>query len=374
VLRADVKEGVDKMTLLKETGMARMTGITIAFLLAACSQTTPGKATEAVPARATEAAKEQAMPVPESPATPAKDPFLEEELKISPDLSIEKVVIPPRGIPAYVVMMRAKATDRKPAVVLLHGGEAGESDKRQTFGLEWPGLHWPQELARMGYCVVCTDGWACGEHPGVAEAQAMQKPSLFDKLIPRLAETAKDSSSVCDYLAARPDVDPGRIALMGISAGAMATFVAAMTEDRFATYVAVNGGCDFLNSAWTKKLFYMLKGIGSIEQIPAEVQERIRSIDPMYHVDKIAPKPLLMVHGQHDQLAVPMFTQGLYEKLVPLYKDHPDRLERKEFDAFPPPTNRSPDITEILLTHVPTPGMTQYVYDWLDKWTKNRVE
>ena len=106
----------------------RMTNAAIAVLLAVCSS--------AVSIGATDTKEQKPMANQESAPNAAKDPFIEEVLRISPDLSIEKVFIPPRGVPAYVVMMRAKAQDRKPAVVLLHGSGAGEADKRQTFGLQ----------------------------------------------------------------------------------------------------------------------------------------------------------------------------------------------------------------------------------------------
>ncbi len=295
----------------------------------------------------------------------AEDEFTKIQGRIHTDLIFEKVFIPPNGIPAYLVSMKAKFQDTKPAVVLLHGGEAGTADKKQLMG----GL-WPIELARMGYLVACTDAWGCGEHPGVEEFKNMAKTSLWDTLIPRIMETAIDSGAVYDYLAARPDIDGQRIGLMGISGGAMTAFVAAMRPNRYSAFVAINGLCDFLSPRWEDMLFYQLKGIHDVSAIADADRARIREMDPMYHVEKIAPQPLAMIHGKHDQLAVPSFTRGLHEKLVSLYAAVPAKLSWKAFDAYPLPTHRKPDLTEVLVTHAVTPGMTQYAYDWLEKYVK----
>ena len=222
----------------------------------------------------------------------------------------------------------------------------------------------------MGYLVACTDAWGCGEHPGVEEFKKMAKTSLWDTLIPRIMETAKDSLAVYDYLAVRPDIDERRIGLMGISGGAMTAFAAAMMPNRYSAFVAINGLCDFLSPRWEDMLFYQLKGIHDVSAIADADRAKIQEMDPMYHVEKIAPQPLAMIHGSHDQLAVPAFTKGLHEKLISLYADVPAKLTWKAFDAYPLPTHRKPDLTEVLVTHSVTPGMTQYAYDWLEKYVK----
>lgn len=309
---------------------------------------------------ATESKGETAMP-------PNKDAFAVGQEQLHKDISFDKVFIPPTGIPAYLIQMRAKAEDFKPAIIILHGGEAGAADKTQTI----PWL-WPVELARMGYLVVCTDAWGCGEHPGVQELLAMKQASWWDALIPRIAVTARDCSHVYDYLAARPDVDGKRIGLMGMSGGAMTTLMAATFEDRFAAFVAINGLCDYLSPLWKDKLFYKLRDGMNLDDAPEQLIQRIKSIDPMYHTEKIATKPLLFVHGRHDRLAPPIFTKGLYEKLVPLYSEAPDRLAWKEFDVYPLPTHREPDITEVLVTHAFHPSIMQCAYDWIEKYVKGQ--
>ena len=64
--------------------------------------------------------------------TQATDAFVLEQERIHKDILFEKVFIPPDGVSAYVICMRAKANDIKPAVIVLHGGEAGTADKTQT--------------------------------------------------------------------------------------------------------------------------------------------------------------------------------------------------------------------------------------------------
>lgn len=296
---------------------------------------------------------------------PNKDTYTREQEKIHQDLAFEKVFIPPRGVPAYVIYMEAKAQDFKPAVIMLHGGEAGAADKTQTI----PWL-WPIELARMGYVVVCTDAWGCGEHPGVQELRGMQSAGWWEKIIPRIAETARDNTHVYEYLAARPDVDGARIGLMGVSGGAMTTLATAMVEDRFAAYVAVNGACDFFSPLWKEHLFYKMQTGRGIDEASDELRERIKSIDPVYHPEKFAPKPLLFVHGRHDQMAPPIFTKSFHEKLVPFYAETPERLSWRDFDAYPLPTHRKPHLMELAITHGHHPAIALCAYEWLEKYVK----
>ena len=296
---------------------------------------------------------------------PHKDTYTMEQEKIHQDLAFEKVFIPPSGIPAYIIYMEAKAKDFKPAVIILHGGEAGAADKTQTI----PWL-WPIELARMGYVVACTDAWGCGEHPGVQELRTMKRKTKWDALIPRIAITARDCSHVYEYLAARPDVDGARIGLMGVSGGAMTTLAAAAIEDRFAAYVAVNGACDYFSPKWKETLFNKLQGGIDLDKASDELRDRIKSIDPVFHLEEIAPKPLLFVHGRNDQMAPPIFTKGLHEKLVPLYSETPECLSWRDFDVFPLPTHRKPHLMELAITHAHHPAIALCAYNWLEKHVK----
>jgi len=299
--------------------------------------------------------------------TQATDAFVLEQERIHKDILFEKVFIPPDGVSAYVICMRAKANDIKPAVIVLHGGEAGTADKTQTI----PWL-WPIELARMGYLVVCTDAWGCGEHPGVRELREMKKTTLWDTLIPRVAVTARDNARVYEYLAARPDVDRARIGLMGVSGGALTALLTATMEDRFAAFVAINGLRDFLSPQWKGKLFWRLRESWDVETMSQELRNSIKSMDPTCHAEKIPQKPVLFVHGSHDQLAPPIFTKELYEKLLPLYRQHPERLAWKDFDVYPLPTHREPDMTELLATHAGHPAIMACAYEWLEKYVKNK--
>lgn len=294
-------------------------------------------------------------------AVVTSDAFCAEMQKRSPDLVIEKVLVPPKGVPSYVVYMKAKEKDVKPAVIVMHGGKAGAESKLQPFG--WG---WPQDLARMGYLVLSPDAWGCGEHPGVAEAKAMPALPLWTTLIPRVKRSAEDNGDIRRYLQSRPDVDGDRIALMGASGGAITALATEVLMDGFAAVVAMNPPGDFLNEGWKGSMLFNAEKMETPQDEPTRAA--IMEVDPLYHLDQFAPVPLLIVHGKHDLMALPQFTVPLYEQLLPHYKGQEERLQRVEFDAYPLPTHRPPEIFEMLMTHASTRGMHQACYDWLEKY------
>ncbi|MBI2425516.1 MAG: alpha/beta fold hydrolase [Candidatus Hydrogenedentes bacterium] len=295
----------------------------------------------------------------------ALDPFLRGLMTPYSDLNVELVSIPPNGVPAYAVYQTAKKNDVKPAVIVLHGGEAGDADKNQPF--TW---YWPQELARLGYYVVCPDAWGCGAHPGVADFKAMTGATFFTKLAPRVLNTADDNLKILDWLQEQPGVDGEKVAVIGISAGAVTTLATAMKSDRFSTFVAVSSLSGFLSKDWESCWLYQLQGITDVSARSEEEVAAVKSFDAIHHLDAIARKPLLLVHGESDQLAPPLFAQRLHEKLLPLYAERPDALRYAAFDAYPMPKHRAPEMIERLVTHAPSPAMTAAVMAWLENHLK----
>lgn len=290
------------------------------------------------------------------------DSFADEIRKENPDLVIEKVILE-GDIPCYVVTMKDKAADVKPAVIVLHGHNAG---KHQVF--HW---RWPQELAFKGYVVVTPDAWGHGERDSVSERRALEDANWMDGFTRTVQETSKDMGAVIDYLQTREDVDPDRIGLMGISLGGCETLATSVIEDRLAAYVVLEGGCDYLGAL---KEDLMRLAFPKEPEITDSLKERVEALDPFLNAEQIAPKPVVFIHGKHDRVLPPRSARAMHEKLAPLYKDHPDRLALREFDAYPLPTHREPTIREIIFTHYPTPGMTQAAYDWLDTFVRDRAQ
>ncbi|GIH64516.1 alpha/beta hydrolase family protein [Microbispora siamensis] len=142
------------------------------------------------------------------------------------DPRVSRVAIPYEGttLPAY--FSAAPATDAGPApvVVLVNGLD---STKEHMYSSS----HW-EELAARGISCLMLD------HPGTGEALRLQG------LTARVDAEAW-AGAVVDWLEARPDVDRGRIGIVGWSLGGYYAPRAAAFEKRFALCVAWGANHDW---------------------------------------------------------------------------------------------------------------------------------
>ncbi len=122
-----------------------------------------------------------------------------------------------------------------PAVVLLHGAGGVLQAREITYA---------RQLARQGVAALVIDAFA---------ARRDRATGFTDRLI-HITETMllADAFAGLDWLAARPEIDAGRVALIGFSYGGMASTFAAYRQvadrlapdgRRFAAHVAFYGPC-----------------------------------------------------------------------------------------------------------------------------------
>lgn len=140
----------------------------------------------------------------------------------------EAVKIPAAGFSLAATISRpvGGAQGRLPAVVLVPG--SGQVDRDEfvagipIFGQIASGL------ADAGFLVVRYDKRGVGQSGGRLESAT-------------LSDYAEDARAIVAFLDKRKDVDPKRIALVGHSEGAWASFVAASRDNRVARVVAIAG-------------------------------------------------------------------------------------------------------------------------------------
>jgi dienelactone hydrolase len=132
--------------------------------------------------------------------------------------------------PAYVVLPNDLPDRRVPAVLFnhSHGGKykLGKSElvEGNTY-LQPPPF--AELFARRGYVTLAIDHWLFGERSGRTES------SLFKEMLWKgqvlWGMMVYDSIRAIDYFTSRPEVDPSRIATIGISMGStMAWWLAAL--------------------------------------------------------------------------------------------------------------------------------------------------
>jgi pimeloyl-ACP methyl ester carboxylesterase len=134
-------------------------------------------------------------------------------------------------VPAYFARPRGL---RKPAPAVLfnhsHGGGYQIGKRELVEGRSYlQNPPYADVLTALGYSVLCTDTWVFGERSHASEADTFKAMLWQGRVL--WGMMVYDSLRALDYLVTRPEVDPQRIATLGISMGStMAWWVAALDE------------------------------------------------------------------------------------------------------------------------------------------------
>lgn len=215
--------------------------------------------------------------------------------------SIERAEVPFEGTTLPAWLLKADAPARAPTVVMFDG-----LDNAKELSVLFGGV----EIARRGIHVLAIDG------PGQGEALRLQGiPSRHDYEVPARA--------AYEWLAARPEVDPQRIAVMGFSMGGYYAPRAAAMEPRFAACVAWGGHFDY-HEAWMRRRRIMESGGTKISapsfQLPwvlgmPDMEACMRKLEH-YRLQGVAERircPFYCIHGENDNIVPLEFAQRLQE-------------------------------------------------------------
>lgn len=210
---------------------------------------------------------------------------------------LEKLLLDVNGleaVPAYLVRPR-DATGPLPAVLYhhAHGGHYEIGKEELLCGrraLQRPA--YAEVLTAMGYCALCIDTWAFGERQGKTESEIFKEMLWSGRVL--WGMMVYDSIRALDYLAGRPDVDPSRIATMGISMGSTMAWWLAALDERVKVCVDLCCLTDFQAIIASRGLdrhgiYYFVPGL-----LKAFTTAQINAL--------IAPRPHLGTAGRYDQL------------------------------------------------------------------------
>ena len=164
-----------------------------------------------------------------------------------------------------------------PVIVLVHGGGGQGKDN--------PGVSRTASLlARAGNIVACIDLLYFGERASPDMFVSFTDPEKHEKLYNQpsayltwLTQNVKDIRRSLDFTVQQRHGDPRRIALIGISRGAIVATVAGAVDPRFLGVVLFYGGhFDALENS----------------HLPAAC--------PANYITHISPRPILMINGTRD--------------------------------------------------------------------------
>ena len=203
------------------------------------------------------------------------------------------------------ILIPSKRKGRGPAILYHHfHGNNYKNGKEEVITRAFPKLDFAtgEALVRKGYVVLCIDAYAFGERrfqgpAGEKEEGRKTETSLFKMFLWQgrtlWGMMVRDDLLALNYLLSRPEVDPSRIAAMGMSMGSTRTWWAAALDERIK--VAVSVAC--LTRYQNLIAQGQVKQHGIYYYVPNMLKEKI---DTESVVGLIAPRPHLTLTGNRD--------------------------------------------------------------------------
>ncbi|MCG8308392.1 MAG: acetylxylan esterase [Cytophagales bacterium] len=116
-----------------------------------------------------------------------------------------------------------------------------------------------------------------------------------------LTQTVFDLRRSIDFLRSRDEIDSGKIGFYGISlGGVIGTIFCGVDERVKAPVIALAGG--------------NLSLMFGTDALTEDVREFFSVIDPINYVREIAPRPLLMINAENDEVIAPITSKLLFNK------------------------------------------------------------
>lgn len=225
-------------------------------------------------------------------------------------------------VPGYIAIPE-NFPGRRPAVLTMHGHG---STKENMFGQDPTSQNVAELLAKKGYVVIGIDAYFNGERRGQGPAGTMemqarnsdQEMSLF-KLNLWLGRTIwgmmlRDEQMALDYLVTRPEVDPNRIGVQGMSMGSTRAWWLAAIDDRVKAVVGVACFTRYedliaIRALRAHGIYYFVPGI-------------LKHFDSEGIMALIPPRPFLALTGDRDAGSPPEGMKTLERILNQFYKLH----------------------------------------------------
>ncbi|OHD19805.1 MAG: hypothetical protein A2086_07135 [Spirochaetes bacterium GWD1_27_9] len=180
----------------------------------------------------------------------------------------------------FIPVENAKGT-----IIVLHGYSSDMS-----FGLSQSKF-----LLEKGYQIL------------VYNARFWQYSKKPEKFVFSITKEISDVGDVLDYVKTRKDVDPTKIGIFGFSQGGFKTYLSAAKYSDFKVVMVDAGPA---NRYWFDSNPDILKAIKDKTGEDPTAEE----FDVLAQVEKISPRPLLILHGGKDSFVPTFVSESIFEK------------------------------------------------------------
>jgi fermentation-respiration switch protein FrsA (DUF1100 family) len=212
------------------------------------------------------------------------------------------VVLQVDGISIVGQLLLPDGTGECPLVCLCHGAPSGEPPEPGDGG--YPAL--ADRICRECYGVCFFNFRGAGNSGGNIDFLGW----------------THDLKAVVAYLCGRYGTAKSHFYLVGFSAGAAVSIYVASKDSRVYGVAACACPADFgffTGAREPRAIIDRYRSIGAIknDDFPPSLEgwfDNLRQVTPADHVDKIAPRPLLLVHGSQDETVPVSHARRLYEK------------------------------------------------------------
>ncbi len=269
-----------------------------------------------------------------------------------PGYTLERLELHLNGIepvPA-ILLIPDKRQDPAPGLLYIHW-HAGMYDlgKEQLLkGVKAQPAYAPV-CVEKGIVTLAIDSWCFGERKHRTEGSTGEQ-DMFKLMLWRgqvlYGMMMFDEFRAFDYLLHRPEVDPKRVGVTGMSMGSTKAWWLAALEPRVRLCVDVCCLTDFEELIRAQSL--------SAHGIYYYVPSLLNHFQTTNINELIVPRPRLSVNGRQDILTPPRGVEHVRDHLLPLYQQH-GKEEDCRVELFDCP-------------HFELPEMRKLILEWIDKY------
>lgn len=198
---------------------------------------------------------------------------------------------------------------RRPAAILLHW-LGGSFEALEIVG---------QRMAEQGIATLMLYMPGYGPRRPKEPSGPREKPMAkdMDRMIASMRQAVLDIRRAGDWLARRPDIEPSRVGLVGISLGAVIGSLAIGVDDHFGRSIFLIGGGDLPAIV----MHGSKETVAAKERLEKEgfTVERLRDlwkdVEPITFAPRVRPEEVLMINAESDEVIPRECTERLRQAM-----------------------------------------------------------